>query len=434
MSVSKISGFPEYLPGWQLAFNAVLDKIREKFELFGFSPLDTPAVERVSTLLAKGNDNEIYGVYRVADVNDKKDLALRFDLTVPLARYVAQHEGELVFPYKRYHIAPVWRGERAQAGRYRQFYQCDIDIVDNEQLSLNSDAEIVSVVYEIFKSFELDFEIKINNKKILDGFVNHVVGDKIPSSDILKIIDKKEKISEKQFIEMFYSLGLDDSQVKQITSLLDYPESNVDLVNYLKSLDYNETFKRGVSELEELYNYLKLFGVDYSNIKLDISLARGLTYYTGSIFEVKLRNSTFTSSVAGGGRYDNLTEYFSNKKFPGVGVSFGISRLINILVEKGLVRTDKATPADVLVTVQERKNMDKYIEIASLVRNGGIKTELFLQGKKLGQQMNYASKKGFKLAIIANEDELSKGVVNLRNMQTGEQEIVPIHDIVAKIR
>ena len=164
MAVSKISGFPEYLPCWQIAFNIVLNRIREKFELFGFSPLDTPAVERVSTLLAKGNDSEIYGIYRLADATDKKDLALRFDLTVPLARYVAQHEGELVFPYKRYHIAPVWRGERAQSGRYRQFYQCDIDIVDNAQLSLNSDAEIVSVVYEVFKSFELDFEIKINNK------------------------------------------------------------------------------------------------------------------------------------------------------------------------------------------------------------------------------------------------------------------------------
>ncbi len=434
MAVSKISGFPEYLPCWQIAFDIVLNRIREKFELFGFSPLDTPAVERVSTLLAKGNDSEIYGIYRLADANGKKDLALRFDLTVPLARYVAQHEGELVFPYKRYHIAPVWRGERAQAGRYRQFYQCDIDIVDNAQLSLNNDAEIVSVVYEIFKSFELDFEIKINNKKILDGFISYIIGDTNKVSDILRVIDKKEKVQEDKFVEMLSDLGLCSSPIKQIISFLEYSGSNLDLIEQLKSLSYNDTFSKGVSDLEELYIRLESFGVDYSNVKLDTSLARGLTYYTGSIFEVKLSNNEFTSSVAGGGRYDNLTEYFSNKKFPGVGVSFGVSRLINILVEKNIVNVAKMTPADILVTVQDRESIDKYIEVASYLRKNGIKTELFLQDKKLGQQMSYAAKKGFKFVVVANADELNNCLVNLRNMQTGEQKVISINDIVAKIQ
>lgn len=429
MSISSISGFPEYLPAMQIAFNKIMNTVKEKFELFGFAPLDTPAVEKVSTLLAKGNDNEIYGIYRLADPNDKKDLALRFDLTVPLARYVAQHCEDLVFPYKRYHIAPVWRGERAQAGRYRQFYQCDIDIVNNDELDLNCDAEILAVIYEVLKSLNLDFEIKINNKKILDGLMLYITEGKIPSAAILRVIDKREKVNEAAFNSMLRELGLDDSQIKKIIDFLDINGENSDVIRNLKSLKYNDIFENGVAELEELYEKLNLFGVNYGNVKVEMSLARGLTYYTGSIFETKLRNVNFTSSISGGGRYDNLTTYFSKKKFPGVGATIGISRLVPVLIENRLLNANEMSPANVLITVQEQDNLKDYLEIANQLRQAGKNTEIFLQSKKLSQQLTFASKKKMKYVVIANKDELAAKKVNLKNMETGEQNLVYIDQL-----
>lgn len=429
MSISSISGFPEYLPAIQIAFNRVVNIIKEKFELFGFAPLDTPAVEKVSTLLAKGNDNEIYGIYRLADSNDKKDLALRFDLTVPLARYVAQHCEDLVFPYKRYHIAPVWRGERAQAGRYRQFYQCDIDIVNNDELDLNCDAEILIVIYEVLKSLNLDFEIRINNKKILDGLMIYITEGKIPSANILRVIDKREKVSNEAFNSMLREVGLDGSQITKILNFLAIDGGNSEIIQNLKTLKYNEIFETGIAELEELYKKLSLFGVGYGNVKIEMSLARGLNYYTGSIFEAKLRNLGFASSISGGGRYDNLTTYFSKKKFPGVGATIGISRLVPVLIENGLLNANEMSPAEVLVTVQERDNLKDYLEIANQLRKAGKNTEIFLQNKKLSQQLNFASKKKMKYVVIANKDELAAKKVNLKNMETGEQNLICIDQL-----
>lgn len=434
MAISKISGFPEYTPAMQIAFNKVLSIIKEKFELFGFSPLDTPAVEKISTLLAKGNDNEIYGIYRLADANDKKDLALRFDLTVPLARYVVQHSDELVFPYKRYHIAPVWRGERAQAGRYRQFYQCDIDIVDNNDLSFNCDAEIVALVSEILKALKVDFEFKINNKKILDGMVSYITDGSISSIDILRVIDKKEKVEEDKFCSMLLDLGLNSKQVNMILDFLSLSGTNLEILNKLNSLNYNETFNNGVRELKALFDNLALFGVDYNNVKIDMSLARGLTYYTGSIFEAKLRNLNFLGSICGGGRYDNLTTYFSKNRYPGVGATIGISRLIPVLIENNLLEAKEMSPAKVLVTVQNADMIKEYISISQMLRNAGIKTELFLQNKKLAQQITYASKKGFKYIVIANQEELFNNNVNIKNLETGEQNMVSKDELIKKLK
>lgn len=427
--ISKISGFPEYLPEYQIAFNKVIDVIKRHFELYGFCPLETPAVERVSTLLAKGNDSEIYGIYRLADERDKKDLALRFDLTVPLARYVAQHSEELVFPYRRYHIAPVWRGERPQAGRYRQFYQCDIDIIDSADLPITCDAEVLRVVYGILKELNLDFEIKINNKKILDGMLRYILGDAADLAPILRIIDKKDKITSEEFSTQLENAGMDASQIKKMLDFFEVGCDNNSTIERLQEITFNDEFCSGVKELQELYSSMLAFGIDPSNIAIDLKLARGLTYYTGSIFETKLRGVEFSGSISGGGRYDNLTSLFCKKKYPGVGVTLGITRLIPILFEQGLVRTDEKTPARILVTTQDDDMMNAYICVATALRSRGVNTEVFLQKKKLAHQMTYANKKGFKFAVIANRDELSAGTVNIKNLLTGEQMCAKINEL-----
>ena len=423
--ITKISGFPEYLPEQQIVFNQIIDKIRRKFELYGFCPLETPAVERVSTLIAKGNDNEIYGIYRLTDPNDKKDLALRFDLTVPLARYVTQHSEELVFPYRRYHIAPVWRGERPQAGRYRQFYQCDIDIIDTKDIKVANDAEVVSVVAELLTDFGVDFEIKLNNKKILNGLVHSIMGNDVDPTPILRVIDKREKVSAEDFEKMLSELGMSPDQIRR---MLDFLE--IKCYNKNQS-PLNDEVEAGFSELDELCRYLRDFGVEESHISVDLSLARGLTYYTGNIFEIKLRGLDFSSSISGGGRYDNLTSLFGNKRYPGVGITLGITRLIPVLIENGIFNVDRKTPADILVTTQAQNCIGAYISIANQLRQNGIRTEVCLQGDRLGSQMNYANKKGFRFVLIADGQELSAGKVNIKDLSTGEQKLVDVSEIAA---
>lgn len=432
--IAKISGFPEYLPEYQLVFNKIVDTIRRKFELYGFCPLETPAVERISTLLAKGNDNEIYGIYRLTDPNDKKDLALRFDLTVPLARYVSQHADELTFPYRRYHIAPVWRGERPQAGRYRQFYQCDIDIIDTKEIKIANDAEVLSVIYEILYDFGIDFEIKLNNRKILDGLIHYVLGDNADPTPVLRIIDKRDKITEGEFHKQLLDLRISNDQIKKILDFFQirWYDEGIQIFSLMSSL--TGKMDAGIQELRELYQCLRAFGVPDRNVSVDLSLARGLTYYTGNIFETKLRGFDFASSISGGGRYDNLTSLFGKKKYPGVGVTLGITRLIPVLMENGIFSVDKKTPADVLVTTQVAEQLNSYISIANQLRAGGINTEVYLQGGKLGSQMNYANKKGFKYAIIADESELAAGKANIKDLISGEQSLVEISDLFNNIK
>ncbi|MBI1954293.1 MAG: histidine--tRNA ligase, partial [Proteobacteria bacterium] len=363
--LSHISGFPEFLPHEQLAFNRIVEIIRNKFELYGFSPLDTPAVEKTSTLLAKGSDHEIYGLYRLSgdEGTSKKDLALRFDLTVPLARYVAQHHGRLTFPYRRYHIAPVWRGERPQAGRYRQFYQCDIDIIGEGELSLTHDGEVLSVIYEIFNAIGLQrFIIKINNRSILTSLIKDfgIAEDNV--ANVLRIIDKAEKISKDQWKAELSAQGLKSSDILFLMNLLSMSMSNKEWLTYLKTLSRSSEFITGIEELEQVLEGAQRFGVPDDYIQITPSLARGLSYYTGTVYETKLLDYPELGSVCGGGRYGNLTQTFINKKFPGVGISIGISRLISKLIEIGLVKTNSQTPASILVTTQNRNLMTYYID------------------------------------------------------------------------
>ncbi len=424
---SSISGFPEFLPNEQIAFNRAVSIITHHFEEHGFVPMDTAAVERVSTLLAKGNDNEIYGIYRLADENAaKKDLGLRFDLTVPLARYVSENSGQLIFPHKRYQISPVWRGERPQYGRYRQFYQCDIDIIGEGELSIEHDAEVISIIIEILRALGVPkFHTKLNNRKILSGFlITLMPEDKITA--VIQLIDKLDKITPEDFDKALAELDIASENIAKIKNFLDVEKrgNNDEILQILKGYGFNETFKKGVEEIETVLKILKKININDNFVKLSVRLARGLTYYTGNVFETEFDDFKDIGSISGGGRYDNLTTMISNKKFPGVGATIGISRLIPKLIEQGIFKADKYSTADILVTTQNREYIGSYMSLAKKLRKAGLKTEIYLQDKGLGAQLTYASKKGIKLVLIANELELLDERAIIRNLQTKEQKII----------
>ncbi len=430
--LTNISGFPEFLPNEQIAFNKVLQIIRETFELYGFSPLDTVAVEKVSTLLSKGNDHEIYGIYRLSGGGEaaKKDLALRFDLTVPLARYVSQNFGHLVFPYKRYQIAPVWRGERAQAGRYRQFYQCDVDIIGDGDLSLSYDTEVLSVIYHVLRKIGLDrYVIKVNNRKILGGVLK-VFGfaeDAMP--DAMRIIDKIGKIDVTDIVHELQSYLPENHDVSNIHVFLNMTAGLDEWMTYLKALPQNPELSDGIEELSTVLTQLPIHGVDMEKIQIDPTLARGLAYYTGTVCETKLLDFPELGSVCGGGRYANLASGFSKKQLPGVGISIGVSRLVPKLIEMGYLDTRGETPAKVLVTTQNPKHMHEYIQIIKLLREAQIPSEIYLQEKNLGTQIKYADKKGIPYVIIADSTELSSQQVMVKNLASGDQQHIKISDI-----
>lgn len=429
---SDISGFPEFLPNEQIAFNAVMNSIKDHFELYGFVPMDTPAVERIETLLAKGNDSEIYGLYRLADENSKKRLGLRFDLTVPFARYVASHHGHMIFPHKRYQIAPVWRGERPQSGRYRQFYQCDVDIIGEGELSIAYDAEIVKLITETLQDLNIpDFSTKINNRKLLTGFLNSIIVGEQAEEKVLesvRLIDKIEKISENDFWASINELGVSLKNSEKLKLFLDTDKigNNSEILKSLETFDCGKIFSDGLKELKTVIALLKKFDVEDSRVKISTKLARGLTYYTGSVFETTFNDIKDVGSISGGGRYDNLTSMVSscNKKFAGVGASIGISRLVPKLIEKGILDCDKSTTAQLLITVQNSEFLENYIKLSEQCRRLGIKTEMYLQNKSLSAQINYASRKGITYVLIANDAELSNKKAVIRNLETKEQVVI----------
>ncbi|AIL66057.1 Histidine--tRNA ligase [Rickettsiales bacterium Ac37b] len=437
--INSISGFPEFLPNDQIIFNKTLELIKNYFEKSGFMPLDTPAVERITTLTAKGiESHEIYGIYRLAgnEGDNKKDLALRFDLTVPLARYVAQHYDKLIFPYRRYHIAPVWRGERAQAGRYRQFYQCDIDVIGDGELSIIHDAELPVIIFQIFKALNIGkFTIRINNRNILRGLLfslNLESGEII--KEVLRIIDKIEKISTNNFKSELIKLGLSEKKIEFLLEFINKKLSNSEWINYLKTPKVNEEFSKGVDELEQVIGYMRILGIEEEYFAIDPTIARGLDYYTGTIYETRLEEYPELGSICSGGRYANLAENFTNKELPGVGLSIGISRLIPKLIEVGILENKVSTVAPVIITTQNQNRIKGYLEIASLLRTADIYTEIYLQPKNLAAQMKYAGKKGFLLAVIADELELDENRVVIRNLLTGIQVSTSKSNLVENIK
>ena len=432
----SISGFPEYLPNEQLYFNQLRDSISYSFEKYGFSPMETPAVEKISTLLSKGGiDQEVYAVKRYHDqTSNLAELALRFDLTVPLARYVAQHFGDLVFPFRRYQIAPVWRGERAQAGRYRQFYQCDIDIIGDGQLSLEHDVEVLSTLAETLVTIGIyDFKIDINHKKILVGVLESLgIIDQKQVLNVLRVIDKKKKISEDeikkellelvnqdQLIGLLFLMNLTGSASEQLLALDEYYSKNIVLTE-------------GIADLRVIITLSEVFGcAQYLN--LDVSLARGLAYYTGLIFETQLTAYPHLGSIASGGRYDNLAENFSKKKLPGIGMSIGLSRLFAALSED-TSKLSVSTPAQILVAVQEPEHLAFYIHLAQFFRSQGLKTEIYLEHKKLIQQFKYADKKNIPYLITANNDEIKNDLWVLKDLKKHQEYRLKSEEVVSFIK
>ena len=335
-----LAGFMELLPNEQILFNQMKEKIEQSYKKFGFLPLDTPVIELAEVLLAKAGGETEKQIYRFQ--KGDTDLALRFDLTVPLAKYVAKNYGNLSFPFRRYQIGKVYRGERAQKGRYREFYQCDIDIIGDGELALINDAEIPAVIYTMFRNlgFE-DFTIKINNRRILNGLFESVE-QKENSVEILRIIDKIEKIGKEAVIEEFTKLGLKENQINNIINFIEIEGTSDEKIEKLENLGIqNETYLKGVEELKTVIQNVRLFGVPEKNFKVDLTIARGLDYYTGTVYETFLDKYREIGSVCSGGRYENLAEYYTDKSLPGVGVSVGLTRLFYKLNELNIIKADR---------------------------------------------------------------------------------------------
>ncbi|MGI6424353.1 MAG: histidine--tRNA ligase [Tepidanaerobacteraceae bacterium] len=430
---STLPGFLELLPDDQIIFNKIKDTIRHTYEQYGFIPIDTPVIEKSEVLLAKGAGETEKQVYRFT--KGDTDMSLRFDLTVPLARYVAQHFSQLTFPFRRYHIGKVYRGERNQRGRYREFYQCDVDIIGNGKLSVIYDAEIPSIIYSTFKNlgFE-DFTIRINNRKILNGFFKSL---KISNTeDVLRAIDKLEKIGEKGVVKELADLGLVQSTIDKILDFMKIQGSNTEKLQALNSLEINNNnFQEGVNELSLVIEHIKSFGVPEKNYTIDLTIARGLDYYTGTVYETILNDYQEIGSVCSGGRYDNLAEYYTTQKLPGVGVSIGLTRLFFQLKDAGLLGEDKTSTLTKVLIIPMNESYNEYsINVANKLREKGIISEIYFEAVKIGKKLNYANKLNIPYTIMIGEEENARKMVSLKNMKTGSQELMALEEAIEALK
>ena len=419
-----LSGFMELLPNEQILFEQMKTKIENTYRKFGFLPLDTPVVELSDVLLAKAGGETEKQIYRFN--KGETDLSLRFDLTVPLAKYVAKNYGNLSFPFRRYQIGKVYRGERTQKGRFREFYQCDIDIIGDGELDLINDAEMPSVIYNIFKDlgFE-DFTICINNRKILNGLFEEI-GEKDNSVEILRIIDKIDKIGKEVVKEELRNINIQEEKIEKIINFIEIDGNSNEKIQKLKELNIqNDIYVRGVEELSETVKNVRLFGVPDSNFKIELTIARGLDYYTGTVYETFLNNYRELGSVCSGGRYENLAEYYTDKKLPGVGISIGLTRLFYKLNELNLIKTAQKSLTRILI-IPIVKDLTEPIKLANKLRKEGINTEIYLNDKKLKTKFKYADKLNIPYVIVIGEDEIKNKKVKLRNMETGEEEEMPL--------
>lgn len=414
-----LPGFMELLPNEQILFEQMKQKIEKIYQRFGFLPLDTPILELSEILLAKAGGETEKQIYRFE--KGDTDIAMRFDLTVPLAKYVAKNYGNLSFPFRRYQIGKVYRGERAQKGRFREFYQCDIDIIGDGELSIINDAEIPSVIYQLIKELGFnDFTIRINNRKILNGLFESIKQTE-NATEILRIIDKIDKIGPEAVREELQKLGLVENDINQIINFIKIDGTTDEKLQKLKELPIeNETFQTGLTELTDVVKYIRIFGVPDTNFKVDLTIARGLDYYTGTVYETFLNDYRELGSVCSGGRYENLAEYYTDKKLPGVGISIGLTRLFYKLNELGLIKVEKYSMADVLI-IPMTGNMEKPIKLANDLRKLDINTEIYLNDKKLKAKMKYADKLKIPYVIVIGDDEIISNKVKVKNMETGEE-------------
>ena len=423
-----LSGFMELMPNEQILFEQIKEKIEKTYQKFGFLPLDTPILELSEVLLAKAGGETEKQIYRFE--KGDTDISMRFDLTVPLAKYVAKNYGNLSFPFRRYQIGKVYRGERTQKGRFREFYQCDIDIIGDGELSIINDAELPSVIYTVFKELGFDdFTIRINNRKILNGLFESL-NQKGNSVEILRIIDKIDKIGKEAVIEELEKIEVDEESISKIMAFIGIEGATDEKLQKLKELDIqNEMFETGLDELTQVVKYVRAFGIPENNFKVDLTIARGLDYYTGTVYETFLNEYRELGSVCSGGRYENLAEYYTDKKLPGVGISIGLTRLFYKLNELQIINAKKKSISEILI-VPMLEDMSIPIRIANELRKNGINTEIFLNNKKLKAKMKYADKLEIPNVIVIGEDEVNTGIVKIKNMITGNEQESKIENIV----
>ena len=434
MKPRTLSGFMELLPRPQQQMERMMEILRRSYSLYGFTPLDTPVIESAEVLLAKGGGETEKQIYRFE--KGDADLALRFDLTVPLAKYVALHYNDLSFPFRRYQIGKVYRGERAQRGRFREFYQADIDVIGDGKLDITNEAEIPAIIYRTFSALGLKrFQIRVNNRKILNGFYA-MLGLTERSGDIMRTVDKLDKIgAEKVGALLREELGLAPEAVEEILRFIHIGGTNEEVLAALEGYrGRNELFDMGLDELTTVVKYLSAFGVPAENFAVDLTIARGLDYYTGTVYETTLLDHPEIGSVCSGGRYDNLAEYYTDRQLPGVGISIGLTRLFYVLGEQGMLNPELPTaPCDVLV-LPMTEDLSPAIAAATALREADVRTQLYTEGKKFKAKMNYADKIGVPYVLFLGEDEAKAGAVSVKDMQSGAQQTLPVSEAIAFIK
>lgn len=423
---STIAGVMELLPEEQVVFDDIKAKIAKTFSDYQFLPIDTPLIEKNEILFAKGGGETEKQIFEIA--SDSKDMSLRFDLTVPLARFVAEHFQDLNFPFKRYHIGKVYRGERNQKGRYKEFYQCDIDIIGHNSLSIINDAILPRVILDVFSQINLkDITFKINNRKLLNGFFQSLgIED---STDVLRTIDKKDKIGIDKTYDLLAEI-LSADKAKTIIDFINKDEANDQVLADLATFSGNDLFKEGLDELSKVYKYMKEFGVGDSNIKIDLAITRGLDYYTGTVYETFINGHESIGSVCSGGRYDNLAQNFTKQNLPGVGMSIGLTRLFYKLQELGLIKEISKGLTDYLIIPMDEKINSYAIEVLGILRDAKKEADIYFEAGKFKKKMTYADKIGAKKVIILGEDELNSRQVSIKDMESGEQITRPLDKIL----
>ena len=428
-----LSGFMELLPKDQVLMEKIMETLRETYSLYGFTPLDTPVIEASEVLLAKGGGETEKQIYRFT--KGESDLSLRFDLTVPLAKYVALHYGELSFPFRRYQIGKVYRGERAQRGRFREFYQADIDIIGDGKLDIVNEAEIPAIIYQTFSRLGLErFQIRVNNRKILNGFYD-MLGLREQSGEIMRTVDKLEKIGGDKVRELLMEAGVSEEKAGEILRFIGIRGENSQVLKALESYrGKDELFDQGLEELGTVVKYLGAFGVPEENFAVDLTIARGLDYYTGTVYETMMTDHPEIGSICSGGRYDNLAEYYTNKQLPGVGISIGLTRLFYVLQEQKMLNEEAGTaPADVLL-LPMTEELGPAIELGTRLRGEGIRVQLYTEPKKFKAKMNYADKLGVPFVVFLGEDEIQEEVVSCKDMVSGEQTKLDFSSTVTRVK
>ena len=428
-----LSGFMELLPGEQQIMERMKDVLRETYSSYGFTPLDTPVIESAEVLLAKGGGETEKQIYRFT--KGDSDLALRFDLTVPLAKYVAAHYAELSFPFRRYQIGKVYRGERAQRGRFREFYQADIDIIGDGKLDITNEAEIPAIIYDTFTRLGVSrFQIRVNNRKLLNGFYA-MNGMSEKAGEIMRTVDKLDKIGAEKvrqlLIDEVKMLPCKAENVMDFMAICGTNDEVLAALERYRGMD--ATFDEGLDELKTVVKYLSAFGVSEENFAVDLTIARGLDYYTGTVYETIMLDHPEIGSVCSGGRYDNLAEYYTDRQLPGVGISIGLTRFFYVLNEQGLLSDEiSRAPCDALI-LPMTEDLGFAISAASALRRAGLRVQLYTEKKKFKAKMSYADKIGTPFTVFVGEDEIAAQSLSVKDMRTGEQRALSVSDACAWI-